>query len=118
MYGSVDLAVQASVTLTNRQRPVEVSPYDVVQFNFTTSGSAEAEAPTQASRVAEPGQPQAPASIVEEVPAEQESIIDDELLAVFIEEAGEVQAQLTEGVTGWVNDQDDLKAMKDVRRAF
>ncbi|WP_257292448.1 Hpt domain-containing protein [Endozoicomonas sp. ONNA1] len=113
-----DLAVQASVTLTNRQRPVEVSPYDVVQFNFTTSGSAEAEAPTQASRVAEPGQPQALASIVEEVPAEQESIIDHELLAVFIEEAGEVQAQLTEGVTGWVNDQDDLKTLKDVRRAF
>ncbi|WOG28404.1 Hpt domain-containing protein [Endozoicomonas sp. 8E] len=117
---TADLEFQASLTLTNRNRPVEVSPYDVVQFQFTSSSSVEAEAQCEASRLAGPEQGQVPAPVVEvkEDPVEQESIIDDELLTVFIEEAGEVQKQLTEGVATWINHEDDLNTLKDVRRAF
>ncbi|MGI9280523.1 MAG: Hpt domain-containing protein [Endozoicomonas sp.] len=114
-----NLEAQASVTLTNR--PIEVSPYDVVQFEFTTSSSVEVEARTEAPHLPEPEQVAVPVieeTAAEETAAEEESIIDDELLEVFIEEAGEVQEQLSEGVPVWVNNQDDNNTLKDIRRAF
>ncbi|WP_422441994.1 MULTISPECIES: Hpt domain-containing protein [unclassified Endozoicomonas] len=115
---TTDLEVKTSLTLTNRNRPVEVSPYDVVQFKYTSNSSVEAEAPGEASRLAGPQQAQALTPQVEVKEDRQENIIDDELLIIFIEEAGEVQKQLTEDVTTWINHQDDLNTLKDIRRAF
>ncbi|WP_252177912.1 chemotaxis protein CheA [Endozoicomonas sp. 4G] len=108
--------IQASVTLTNRQ--VEVNPYDVVQFKFTSSSSLEAETPAEVIPYSEPGQTGTLAPDVEEDPVERESIIDDELLVVFMEEADRVQRQLTENVAVWIDHQDDHNRLKDIRRAF
>ncbi|WP_062265526.1 Hpt domain-containing protein [Endozoicomonas arenosclerae] len=124
-----NLEAQASVTLTNR--PIEVSPYDVVQFDFSSSSAIEpaavAEEPSE-HEVAHAIQVEE-APLVQEAPQVQitpepqnapveESIIDDELLEVFIEEAGEVQEQLAEAIPSWLNNQDNEGVLKDARRAF
>ncbi len=49
---------------------------------------------------------------------DDDSFIDDELLEVFIEEAEEVQQQLTESISIWLTNQDNDKALSDIRRAF
>ena len=44
--------------------------------------------------------------------------LDDELLQVFIEEAGEVQQLLSVKIPHWQANTEDTEALKDIRRAF
>ncbi|MGI0118850.1 Hpt domain-containing protein [Zooshikella sp. RANM57] len=54
----------------------------------------------------------------EPVDEEEESLIDDEVIEIFIEEAGEVLETINEYLPKWQSNLDDADARGEVRRAF
>ncbi|MGI9277378.1 MAG: Hpt domain-containing protein [Endozoicomonas sp.] len=51
-------------------------------------------------------------------PEVNDDLLEDELLQVFIDEAGEVQQQLSVKIPHWQANSEDTEALKDIRRAF
>lgn len=102
-----DASAPVSVTLANRG--VESQPYEVVEFEFSS----------ESSLIQPEVKPEKPSETVQQlIEPEEDSIIDSELLEVFIEEAREVHEQLAFNVPQWLMDQEDKAVLKDVRRAF
>ena len=129
--GSLPVAFEEEVEqIETESTPAPISGENVIEFDFTAANTVEA-------ATAESETPQAESDNALDFPSnsftlsensdtepapEQEddndSFIDDELLEVFIEEAGEVQQQLAEGVPLWLSNQENEKVLTDVRRAF
>lgn len=89
-------------------------PADEVEesIDLAAPSEPEAEPETQSVELAESG--------VEEDAAadEEESIIDDEIIEIFVEEAAEVQETLAEYFPQWCDNLADQDALTTVRRAF
>ena len=92
-----------------------------------TDGEARAEAGTrkaagapmeQAPPVEEPELTPADTSAAVEEPADDDNLIDDEILEIFIEEAGEVLETIREYLPMLLRQHDDRSALSEVRRAF
>ncbi|WP_370514582.1 Hpt domain-containing protein [Endozoicomonas sp. OPT23] len=135
--GSAPIAFDSEIETVNSESPLEtVSSENVIEFDFSAAHAADTEVePEQevtseltntldfpasdsiltAPEVAETVEVSTGSSLNEEI---DDSLIDDELLEVFIEEAGDVQRQLAEGVPLWLSNQEDNKTLADMRRAF
>jgi len=92
-----------------------------------TEGEAPAEADTrkaaeepmvQAPPVEEPELTPADTSAAAEKPADDDNLIDDEILEIFVEEAGEVLETIREYLPMLLRRHDDRSALSEVRRAF
>ena len=51
-------------------------------------------------------------------PEEEDDLIDDEVIEIFIEEAGEVLETINEYLPQWKSDHDNEEALKELRRAY
>jgi len=54
----------------------------------------------------------------EQFPEDDDDVIDEELTAIFVEEVGDIQSQLTEYFPQWAADYDNEQALTEIRRAF
>ena len=87
--------------------------------NETTPPVSEQQEPSaeqEPSAGQEPAAAQEPSA--EQEPDESEDLIDDEIIEIFVEEAGEVLEALNEFFPRWVADKDDEEALIEFRRAF
>ncbi|MVF13641.1 response regulator [Ketobacter sp. MCCC 1A13808] len=51
-------------------------------------------------------------------PEEEDDLIDEEVIEIFIEEAGEVLETINEYLPQWISDYDNEEALKELRRAY
>lgn len=58
------------------------------------------------------------AAALQPEPEEDDDLIDDEVIEIFIEEAGEVLETIHENLPQWKNDYDNEDALKELRRAY
>lgn len=58
------------------------------------------------------------APVAEPEPEEQDDLIDEEVIEIFIEEAGEVLEAINEFLPQWKSDYDNEEALKELRRAY
>ncbi|MBA56650.1 MAG: hybrid sensor histidine kinase/response regulator [Pseudomonadales bacterium] len=78
---------------------------DIIQIEFTEE-DLQAAGETVAAPEPEP------------VPEDEDDLIDDEVIEIFIEEAGEVLETINEYLPQWKNDYDNEEALKELRRAY
>ncbi|MBU2709503.1 Hpt domain-containing protein [Zooshikella harenae] len=76
------------------------------------------EMPVEGILEAPPEEPVTVTAEPEPVDEEEESLIDDEVIEIFIEEAGEVLETINEYLPKWQHNLDDADARGEVRRAF
>ena len=95
------------VSTDNEQTTVDEQSESVVPVNQTVADAQIAAVEPEKEIEEEP----------EEEP-EEESDIDDEILEIFIEEAGEVLETLNEYLPQWITNNNDQEALTTVRRAF
>lgn len=81
------------------------------------SGLAEPAADEVSDEQVEAAADSAPAQAVENA-EDEDDLIDDEIIEIFVEEAGEVLETLQEYFPQWCNNVDDQEALTTVRRAF
>ncbi|MAR89818.1 MAG: hybrid sensor histidine kinase/response regulator [Pseudomonadales bacterium] len=60
----------------------------------------------------------APVVAAEPEPEDDDELIDDEVIEIFIEEAGEVLEAINENLPRWQADYDDANALAELRRAY
>ena len=133
LEGSVPVEFEEDKSAADRLSipQVQSRPYDVVDFEFSSSTQSHVqEVPEQPEPVldSEKGvdsegiafefDTPEKTSVTTGIEVIEDDLIDDELLEVFIEEAGEVQQELATKVPYWLEDQTDDAALKDARRAY
>ncbi|MFZ5602253.1 MAG: Hpt domain-containing protein, partial [Pseudomonadota bacterium] len=101
-----ETAIEAELTL--------VPGEDEEFITFSAEELAELEAePTPA-----PTAPVVPAASAEPLEEEDNELIDDEVIEIFIEEAGEVLETINENLPQWAADTENEGALKELRRAY
>ncbi|PCM43951.1 Hpt domain-containing protein [Marinobacter sp. ANT_B65] len=84
----------------------------------TTRRSEDEETAAPVDAVSEPEPEEIPVPEVETSDDQQDDLIDDEILEIFIEEAGEVLDTIREYLPMLLRQHDDRSALSEVRRAF
>ncbi|MDF1628672.1 MAG: Hpt domain-containing protein [Alcanivoracaceae bacterium] len=109
------------------EQPAEADEYDVEEVSFEGVDTVSEEASEEhASQRAAPAQEEiiaaapvsAPAPAPERAEAGDDDLIDDEIVEIFVEEAGEVLEALNEYFPRWASNQNDEEALIEFRRAF
>ncbi|AMO54639.1 Hpt domain-containing protein [Endozoicomonas montiporae] len=98
----------------NRQPSGLPDPEQAIEF---TSEITLSEPEVKAHELPSPHSPQ-PGFSPETEPEAEPDLIDDDLLAVFREEADEVQEQLTRLLPEWQQSEDNQTVLTEIRRAF
>ncbi|MFO7530032.1 MAG: Hpt domain-containing protein [Marinobacter sp.] len=106
--GQVDTLIQraeamADTRRTDAERPAEAEAPEHSEVSVTNATLAQPETATA---------PEVPAS------ADDDDLIDDEILEIFVEEAGEVLDTIREYLPMLLRQHDDRSALTEVRRAF
>ena len=103
-----ETAIEAELTL--------VPGEDEEFITFSAEELAELEAePTPAPT---PATPVIQAAAPEPLEEEENDLIDDEVIEIFIEEAGEVLETINENLPHWAADTENEAALKELRRAY
>ena len=97
--------------------PVEILPKQEEQAeqSVETELSSEIEHDLEPEQLANTEQASIPNSDEEQ---DDDDVLDDEIIEIFIEEAGEVKKNITDFLPSWATDFNNVEALTEVRRAF
>ncbi|MCX4026665.1 Hpt domain-containing protein [Endozoicomonas sp. SM1973] len=111
----VELEAEEEITADELpELPEEAEAVEEIEFTLEDE-ALEAEPVAEEQTIEEALVEAAPAAEVEE---EEDDLIDDEVIEIFIEEAGEVQETIAEFFPQWQANPGDNNALTEVRRSF
>ncbi len=96
----------------------DYSPEDSVDWEAPTELNVDFELESDDAGIPVPELDQVPSPLQELEPEPEDEPIDEELLEIFVEEAGEVLETINEYLPRWRADHDDEEALKELRRAY
>ncbi|MBC7182161.1 MAG: Hpt domain-containing protein, partial [Marinobacter sp.] len=114
--GDVAGLIQRAEAMATTRRTDDETPAEA-EVPASDDASDVSEASPGASETASSGTGDAADTAVEE-PVDDDDLIDDEILEIFVEEAGEVLETIREYLPMLLRQHDDRSALSEVRRAF